>query len=77
MKTMRKVVIGFLFLLLLVCIYRNAYSDEMKKHPGWAIIATVVLPGGGQFYAENYGRGIFFSTLQISLLTLTVYEKVQ
>jgi hypothetical protein len=74
---MRKVTIGILFLLFLICTSMNSQSEEMQRHPGWAIIATAVLPGGGQFYAENYGRGIFFSSLQISLLTLTVYEKVQ
>lgn len=74
---MKKVIVGILFLSLLVCTSRHSFSEEMKRHPGWAIIATALLPGGGQFYAENYGRGIFFSTLQISLLTLTVYEKVQ
>ena len=62
-------------LFLLISVHLN--SEEMKKHPGWAIIASVILPGGGQFYAENYARGIFFSSLQLSLLSLTIYEKVQ
>lgn len=62
-------------LFLLISVHLN--SDEMKKHPGWAIIASALLPGGGQFYAENYARGIFFSTLQISLISLTLYEKIQ
>jgi len=66
-----------LLLVLLVFNSLRLHSEEMKKHPGWAIIASVVLPGGGQFYAENYARGLFFSTLQISLISLTVYEKVQ
>ncbi|TES90528.1 MAG: hypothetical protein E3J87_09875 [Candidatus Cloacimonadota bacterium] len=65
----------FIVLILLFSIHLT--SDEMKKHPGWAIVTSAVLPGGGQFYAESYVRGIFFSTLQISLISLTVYEKVQ
>lgn len=66
-----------LLLILLFFTSIRSYGDEMKKHPGWAIVATALVPGGGQFYAENYARGIFYSTIQISLISMTVYEKVQ
>jgi hypothetical protein len=69
------VTIKVLLFFLLISLHLN--SEEMKKHPGWAIVASVVLPGGGQFYAENYARGLFFSTLQVTLLSLTLYEKIQ
>jgi len=70
---MKKIIICLLFFLGVIPLK----GEEMKKHPGWAIIATAVLPGGGQFYVENYARGLFFSTLQISLASMTVYEKMQ
>jgi hypothetical protein len=66
-----------LLLILLFFTSIGTYGDEMKKHPGWAIVATALVPGGGQFYAENYARGIFYSTLQISLVSMTIYEKIQ
>jgi hypothetical protein len=64
-------------ILAVLLLTGHLQGDELKKRPGWAIVSSVVLPGGGQFYAENYARGIFFSTLQIGLLSMTVYEKVQ
>jgi hypothetical protein len=70
---MRKVM-GILIMLLL---FVSLEADELGKRPGWAIVTSVLLPGGGQFYAENYARGLFFSTLQVGLLSMTVYEKVQ
>ncbi len=69
----RKAILMLVVLLLSV----QLHGSELKKRPGWAIVTSVVLPGGGQFYAENYARGLFFSTLQIGLLSMTVYEKVQ
>jgi len=69
------VIVIFFVSLLLISV--RLQGDEIKKHPGWAIVASAVLPGGGQFYAENCARGLFFSTVQISLISLTVYEKVQ
>lgn len=44
-----------------------------KKSP---IIATAlsVLPGGGQFYTENYLKGALFAAVQTSLLVLTIKE---
>lgn len=71
---MRKAIFSLLLLLLPGVLL---YGNGLEKRPGWAIVTSVVLPGGGQFYAENYARGIFFSTLQIGLLSMTVYEKVQ
>ncbi len=70
---MKKIIVCFLFFLSVMPIR----SEEIKKHPGWAIIATAVLPGGGQFYADNYARGLFFSAVQISLVSMTIYEKMQ
>jgi hypothetical protein len=74
MKSIIKVL--FTIALLLACA-GHMQGDELKRHPGWAIIATAVIPGGGQFYAENYARGFFFGTLQMALLSMTAYEKVQ
>ena len=72
---MKKVIV--FLLLLMFTMSTSANARELKKHPGWAIVATAILPGGGQFYAENYARGIFFAILQISLTSMTVYEKIQ
>ncbi len=67
----------YILIVLILLFAVGIDGEEMKKHPGWAIIATALLPGGGQFYAENYARGLFFSALQMSLLTMTIYEKIQ
>lgn len=44
-----------------------------KKSPITAA-ALSVLPGGGQFYTENYLKGAFFAVIQTSLLILTIKE---
>ncbi len=64
-------------ILIALVLFASLEADELKKRPGWAIVTSVLLPGGGQFYAENYARGLFFSTLQTGLLSMTIYEKIQ
>ncbi len=35
-------------------------------------MSSVLVPGGGHFYCENKGRGLFFFTAQTLLLSATV-----
>ncbi len=48
-----------------------------KKSPTWAMISSALLPGGGQFYTENYKKGLLFALAQGTLSGMTLYEHIQ
>ena len=50
-------------------------SDEPLKSPIGAVLRSAVLPGWGQFYNEQYVKGVFAFTLNGSLLALIIYNQ--
>jgi hypothetical protein len=50
--------------------------EEQRKSPFLAVVASAALPGGGQFYCENYVRGAVFCCAQTALTAMTLYEHV-
>jgi hypothetical protein len=52
-------------------------EKSTKKSPTWAMISSAVLPGGGQFYTENYKKGILFALTQGTLIGMTLYEHIK
>ena len=59
------------FLTFVITISINLYPD---KSPATAMISSIILPGGGQYYTGRTTRGVFFSILQGSLLSSTLYS---
>lgn len=51
-------------------------AEEGAKSPFRAILASAILPGGGQFYSENYLRGAFFCAAQAAVGGMILYEHV-
>jgi len=51
-------------------------NEASKKSPTAAIFLSI-LPGGGQFYTENYLKGAIFALTQTTLLGFTVHEHLQ
>ncbi len=51
-------------------------AEGPAKSPFWAVFASTVIPGGGQFYCENYSRGAVFCCAQATLTAMTLYEHV-
>jgi hypothetical protein len=52
-------------------------SKSMRKSPTWAMISSAFLPGGGQFYTENYKKGVLFALSQGTLIGMTLYEHIK
>lgn len=75
---MKRAVRTILFLAILAtCASTAARSPEGPgKSPVLAIVASTVIPGGGQFYCENYLRGTLFCCAQATLTAMTLYEHV-
>ena len=68
--------LSFLFLVPSGSASTLNHSD-MKKSPTWAMISSALLPGGGQFYTENYKKGLLFALAQGTLSGMTLYEHIQ
>jgi hypothetical protein len=63
--------------LLAICASTGAWPAEGPgKSPLLAMVASTVIPGGGQFYCENYLRGTLFLCAQTTLTAMTLYEHV-
>lgn len=45
-----------------------------QKSPPLAILLSAVFPGGGQFYTENYLKGVVIGSAQASLTYLVIQE---
>jgi len=52
----------------------SASEEEKRKSTYWAMFDSAIFPGGGQFYTENRGKGVFFFLLQGGFLTATLIE---
>ena len=52
-------------------------AGNLEKSPTWAMISSALLPGGGQFYTENYLKGLFFALTQGTLSGMTLYEHIK
>lgn len=60
---------------LALSLVSAAWSGEGPgKSPVLAVVASTVIPGGGQFYCENYLRGSLFCCAQATLTAMTLYE---
>lgn len=65
------------FLLLSMSLIGVCWCSEgNRKSPFWSMVASAVVPGGGQFYCESYVRGAVFCSAQATLTAMTVYEHV-
>ncbi|TET77822.1 hypothetical protein E3J38_09390 [candidate division TA06 bacterium] len=51
-------------------------AQQAAKSPFGAIVASAVLPGGGQFYCENYLRGAVFCAAQATVAGMILYEHI-
>ncbi|MFQ5905888.1 MAG: DUF5683 domain-containing protein [bacterium] len=49
-------------------------AEQEGKSPFWAMAASAAIPGGGQFYCENYLRGAIFCAAQATLAAMSLYE---
>lgn len=50
-------------------------STEIEyRNPQGALLRSLVLPGWGQFYNEEPGKGLFYGVLELGLLGLVFYE---
>lgn len=45
-----------------------------EKSPPYALLSSLLIPGGGQFYCENTVKGIFFWLAQTFLLSAAILE---
>ena len=59
-------------IFILIIITSNNLIAE--KSPTTAMISSIFIPGGGQYYTGRTTRGVIFSVLQGSLLSSTVYS---
>jgi len=64
-------------LLLLFCSYQICFGFDLPKQPTKAALYSLIIPGGGQFYNENYWK--FSSVLAIEgyFLSRTIYHSVK
>lgn len=61
-----------LHLIIFLILLSNSPGE---KSPTKALLLSI-LPGGGQFYTENYIKGAIFSALQTGLAIATVREDI-
>jgi hypothetical protein len=73
---MRSCLRGLLLGVLIAAGAGIASAQGPGKSPFWAVVASTVIPGGGQFYCENYPRGAGFCCAQATLTAMTLYEHV-
>jgi len=45
-----------------------------EKSPIFALLCSLLLPGGGQFYTENNLKGVLFFAAQTCMLSVILYE---
>lgn len=57
--------------------WREVEVTEETRSPFWAMLSSLLLPGGGQFYTENEFRGLLFFAAQGALLGMTIHEHVE
>jgi len=57
--------------ILLLLLASNLFSG---KSPATAMISSILIPGGGQYYTGRTTRGVVFSVIQGSLLSSTIYS---
>jgi len=74
--------IFFVFFVGLPAIASAQNSDPeslraIRKSPTRAMISSLLLPGGGQFYTENYKRGLLFALAQGTLSGMTLYQHMK
>ncbi len=62
---------------LLMPSWVTAGDEETAPSAGWAMVASILLPGGGQFYTDNPWRGLVFGVAQSFVLSLMLYEHAQ
>ena len=73
----RLVVRSLVLAAVIVMVPLTGWSaDEGTKSPFGAIVASAILPGGGQFYCENYLRGAAFCAAQASVAGMFLYEHI-
>lgn len=49
-------------------------APREQKSASLAVLLSAVFPGGGQFYTENYLKGLAIGSAQVSLAYLTLRE---
>jgi hypothetical protein len=76
---MKRVLRSSLFgaLVILVLPLAGWSADQPGKSPLWSMAASLILPGGGQFYCESYVKGALFGVAQGALTAMTLYEHLQ
>ncbi len=63
---MKKIIFVLLMLISIILF--------TEKSPATAMISSILIPGGGQYYTGRTTRGVLFSVLQGSLLSSTLYS---
>lgn len=65
---------GFFLAAAILLLPSAGRPAEQAKSPFQAMVASAILPGGGQFYSENYLRGAVFCAAQATVAAMFLYE---
>ncbi|KQC14798.1 MAG: hypothetical protein APR63_13395 [Desulfuromonas sp. SDB] len=65
---MKKIIV----IITILIIFNNLTASE--KSARTAMLASLLIPGGGQFYTGRTTRGLIISVIQGTLLTSTIYS---
>lgn len=57
-----------------MCVTLAAGLSAQEKSPSYALVSSLIIPGGGQFYCENRTKGILFFVAQTFFLAATILE---
>ncbi len=69
---MKKLLVVCLFFFLLEAI--RAEDNIIIRNPKKAAMLSLIVPGGGQYYNKNKSKALLFGTLELSYLSLFIYN---